>query len=386
MRDKALYHLLMAHLQDLRHRASPQQCALIDGISDSLRVTYGRGRYQLDWKHGGKPYDLELPGRSMSFYVRGDTGSPQTATGQRWENWREARSAVAQIAAISGISDLANLLELSARSASAGAPEDRDSRLVSLAGLALGTGALMWLLFPLTHALWTAVAAFCLLVLASLQRYSLLGRALRWHEAGLVCAGSALPAVLGHSPALAALCAAAFSACALAEARGPDATRADWVGAGLASAGPVLWAGPAGLPVPVLGAALLIAIRVTMPNRIARGCVAAYLLSAAAGTAAAAALALGPAAGAAVPGAISVWAIAGLALALGLTWWIFGQQYALFPWYSFLLIAIAGASTAMTHGMSESAFSFLAFSGLLVVSLWRVIAAFPRQSAPQLLA
>lgn len=388
MKDKALYHLLVARLHDLRRDASPEAQAVIDKLCSSLRVEYTARRYRLDWCYRGDRFQLELPHTAVSFYVRGDVKGPQRTTTQRWENWRQAKATVEQMAETSGISELSDTLAKPTGSASDD-PERGRLGLAQLAGLALGTGAVTWVFSTSITGLWTAVAVFFMLALGIFQRQSLLGKRLNWPEAGVISAGGVLPAALGASPVLAALAATTLSALCMAEARGAVSTRLEWAGAGILAATPVLWAGRIALPVPFLTAVLLIVVHLLMPNRIARGKVGAFVLASAIGTGIASvpAIAASGASHAALtfPAGMLIWVTIALATLLLLTWWVPGQQYTLFPWFSFLFIAVTGAAAVMLQGGSEDALSFLAFFGFLLVSSFRVITALLEAHAPRAL-
>src|SRR5450755_2547630 len=102
MKDRSLFHLLMARLSQLSRGEPAGAPSLARDLQQTLQVEQNGDWFLLKWRWQEKSYDLGIPADSFHFYVRGDTGKEPARRDVRAENWRQAEAALRRIAQISG--------------------------------------------------------------------------------------------------------------------------------------------------------------------------------------------------------------------------------------------------------------------------------------------
>src|SRR5450631_2722274 len=103
MKDRSLFHLLMARLSQLSRGEPAGAPSLARDLQQTLQVEQNGDWFLLKWRWQEKPFDLGIPGDTFHFYVRGDTGKEPARRDLRAENWRQAEAALRRIAQISGM-------------------------------------------------------------------------------------------------------------------------------------------------------------------------------------------------------------------------------------------------------------------------------------------
>jgi hypothetical protein len=362
MKDRSLFHLLMARLSQLS-RGEPAGEQLARDLQQSLQIEQNGDWFLLKWHWQGIPYDLSIPGDSFHFYVRGDTGKEPARRDMRAENWRQAEAALRRIAEISGAHLPADPRPGTLSHSGAQDVEDPIPPVRVLApGIIAGLVALA--VSGPEIAISTAIVAAALCWLNEIRRHTFLQRPVHWLDAGVIAAGALVPALLGVAPEAPGLLALALALYTRAELAGARATSVDWLVPGPMAGGLVLVLGaPGWIPVLELIAVILL-MRLALPNRLA---LAPALAGAAAAAAFGAIAALLPALSPdqAPPLAVAAhgfaWAIVGMFAFCFLFGWIFGQQTLLLPWLGF---AVIGSTCLALLGSSASqTISFMAFSG-----------------------
>jgi hypothetical protein len=365
MKDRSLFHLLMARLSQLSRDEPAGAPSLARDLQQTLQIEQNGDWFLVKWHWQGKPYDLGIPGDTFHFYVRGDTGKEPARRDLRTENWRQAEAALRHIAQISG----AHLPQdrrpgLLSRS---GAPEVEDpispARVIAPGAIA-GLAALA--VSGPEIAISTAMVAVALCYLNEIRRYTFLQRPVHWRDAGVIAAGALVPALLGVSPDAPGLLALALALFTRAELAGTRATSVDWLVPGAVAGSLVLVLGlPGWIPVLELIAAILL-IHLALPNRLA---LAPALAGATAAGVSGAIAALFPVLSADQTASMVVaapafaWAIVGMFAFCFSLGWIFGQQTLLLPWLGFAVIGSTCLAVLVSGSSASRTVSFMAFSG-----------------------
>ena len=365
MKDRSLFHLMMARLRQLAHDDPAGAPSLARDLQQTLQIEQNGDWYLVKWRWQGKGYDLGIPGDTFHFYVRGDTGAGSARRDLRAANWRQAEAALRRIAQISG-AELPQDRRPGALGAStmAAVEDPIPPARVLVPGLLAGIVALV--VAGSAMALWTAIVAVALCYLNELRRHSFLQRPVHWLDAGMIAAGAVAPAVLGAVPVAPGLLALALALFARAELAGTRATILDWLVPGAVAGALVLVLGPLGwIPVAELIVFVLL-IHMLVPNRLALAPALAGAGAAAAVGVIAAVLATllpeqTPAAGAAAPAL--AWTIVGMLAFCFAFGWIFGQQVLLLPWLGFAVIGSTCLALLVSGSAASRTVSFMAFAG-----------------------
>jgi hypothetical protein len=365
MKDRSLFHLMMARLRQLDRGDPAGAPSLARDLQQTLQIEQNGDWFLVKWRWQGKGYDLGIPGDTFHFYVRGDTGREPARRDVRAENWRQAEAALRRIAQISGTELPQDRRPGSLATSTMEALEDPvPSARVLIPGLLAGIVALV--VAGTAMAVWTATVAVALCYLNELRRHSFLQRPVHWLDAGVIAVGALAPAVLGVVPVAPGLLALALALLARAELAGAGATTVDWLVPGAVAGALVLVLGPLGwIPVAEL-IVLVLLIHLVVPNRLALAPALAGAGAAAAVGAIAAVLATlppgqTPAAVAAEPAL--AWAIVGMFAFCFAFGWIFGQQVLLLPWLGFAVIGSTCLALMVAGSTASLAVSFMAFTG-----------------------
>ncbi len=365
MKDRSLFHLMMARLRQLDRGDPAGAPSLARDLQQTLQIEQNGDWFLVKWRWQGKGYDLGIPGDTFHFYVRGDTGREPARRDVRAENWRQAEAALRRIAQISGTELPQDRRPGTLSASTMEALEDPvPPARVLIPGLLAGIVA--FVVAGTAMAIWTAIVAVALCYLNELRRHSFLQRPVHWLDAGVIAVGALAPAVLGVVPVAPGLLALALALLARAELAGAGATTVDWLVPGAVAGALVLVLGPVGwIPVAELIVFVLL-IHVLVPNRLALAPALAGAGAAAAVGAIAAVLATllpeqTPAAVAAEPAL--AWAIVGMFAFCFAFGWIFGQQVLLLPWLGFAVIGSTCLALMVAGSTASRAVSFMAFAG-----------------------
>lgn len=365
MKDRVLFHLLMARLQVLSHGRSPDEIAFARVLRETLAVTQEGERFSLTWRWEDKDHELSVPGDTFDFYRRGDVGQRAIQRGARTRNWQQAEVVLRRVADMS-----AALLPLDRQVVSLSTLhfDERQAPTphVLLIAPALLAGVIAYIPGGLAAAFWTGMVAIALAYLNQYRRDgSLRGFDFRV-EPWLIAIGAVLPAWFGIAPAGPAVLACGWALLVRAESNGEHASFIDWGIAG-AAIGAIIFAVAAigFVPVGLLATAVFF-VCLAMPNRIrfqhaVVATVAAFAVAMIA--------ALGPFGSAAGPmltptaAAWLTWPVVAIFAFCFLSGWVLGSRFLILPWIGLAVVAITCGGFALADRDVSKAAAFAAYLG-----------------------
>lgn len=378
MKDRSLFHLLMARLRQLTSGLPAHERDFVESLQGSLKIEQSGDWFSIAWRSRNKQYDLNVPGDTFHFYVRGDTGKAPAIHGGRAENWKSAEALLRRIAELSG-----EHLPADPRPGSLNifVFDQTDSaishELMIVPGLVAGLIAL-----ALTRAeigFWTAVAAISLAYWDSFFRHSLLRRPAHWLAPIVIAIGALVPSYFMTSPASTAVLALSIALFARAELLAGDASILDWIVPGVATGGVVLALGPSGwVAVAAIGAFILLTL-VLMPRRMPMRPVVASLAAAVAAATLATLFSHVPLDGDAGAQSALAWIYALIIGTFAVTFllgWVFGQQFLLFPWAGLGVVGASYLAVLLFSTGDRAALSFTALAGFGICAVLRLFHAF----------
>jgi hypothetical protein len=372
MKDRSLFHLLMARLRQLSDGRPHDELAFARVLRETLGVEQKGDWFSVTWRWHNKDYDLNVPGDAFDFYRRGDTGQRTVRQGLRSQNWQQAETILRDIAEISG----------------AQLPQDRQARslgtlyfdettaltphvLLIMPGLL--SALLVYVFGHAGAALWTGVVAIALAYLNEYGRDRFLCGFRSWIEPVVIAGGAVAPACFGIMPAGPAVLAVGLALLVRAERGGMGATAIDWGAAGAATGSVVFVFGTLGfLPVVLLAAVVLLA-SFALPNRIRPAPAVAAVAAAFSVAAIAALLPIGG--GAAIAANLASWLAWPIVLVFAFCFLfrcIFGQQFLVLPWLGLAIIAITCGSLVLADPGSGGAVAFAAYLGFAICIIVRL--------------
>lgn len=381
MKDRSLFHLLMARLQQLTSGLAAHERDFAESLQGSLKIEQNGDWYSVAWLWRNKQYDLNVPGDSFHFYVRGDIGKAPAIRGGRAENWKSAEALLRRIAELSGER----------------LPEDRrpgsmnvfvfdqvegatPHALMIVPGLAAGLVALAFATAEI--ALWTAVVSIALAYLNGLFRYSLLCRPAHGMAPIVIACGALIPGYFMTSPMSAAAIAVSIALFARAELLAGSLI--DWVVAGVAAGAIVFAIGPAGWVAVAIIAASILLTRALMPRRLpARPALAGIAVAVTVAILAGLLAHMLPqrvAAGTPAPPWLHGFVVGMFAVTF-LLGWVFGQQFLLFPWIGLGVFGATYLAVLLLSSPGGVATSLTALTGFGVCAAARLLYAFAPQPA-----
>lgn len=377
MRDKALYHLLMARAHGMAGQMGDDP--FLDALRASLTVDYAKRTYTLRWSFAGAPYHLDIQHDRFTFYAPGDKGrtDAHATANVRADNWKAAGALLEQMAQTSGttLTGNPNAASLSIFPAAQTVPAPHGYAGTALwgVGFAVTAAVLGWLTFPgftLQDGLAAAGAGILLCLIA--LRAAATDPDPRFGVAGaLLTAAAPVAAVCLTGGAWAPLAfVAPFALAVELEWRGIDVPAAGWLAPGLAGALPLFVLGAGGL-VPVGALALFVWIfAVLAPIRFRRPQVLYFTFGTIAAVAAAVALGwLTPDTAAPVPGTGYGYAVLAGAAPLSAVAVIFGvmrgSMFLVLPW-GMLIAIFCLALMALIGGRAGPGTAVLGMGGYLI--------------------
>lgn len=381
MKDRALYHLLIARVRKLTAGLDGRQVLFCSDLRETLNVDHTGKWFHLTWRWADKDYEVNVPSDMFSFYVRGDSGQGGSALG-RSENWRQAEALLRHMSEICG-ADLPTDREPDDLAITFGMTQATGSPIAKGVAAAAAVAAVSFPMFGLLSALWAALAAFAICANFSFHRFTLLGKPMSWFEAGVIGLGTIVPLTLGTTPAGAALLAGGLALLALAEGMPRKTAPIIWALGGV-TAGASAGAMDAAALAPIAGLAVSVGLlHVMMPSRLGFPATISVAISAASTALflTFADVTVGATMGEATAAqSLSLWMIALLASVCFAAWWVLGRINSFFPWLTFAMVAMAAFALLMVGPPQPSTAGLTAFSGYLICAVMRLLRAFAASS------
>jgi len=373
MKDRSLFHLLMARLRQLTSGLPAHERDFAESLQGSLKIEQSGDWFSVTWRWRNKQYDLNAPGDAFHFYVRGDVGKAPAIRGGRAENWKSAEALLRRIAELSG-----ERLPADPRPGSLNifVFDQTDSGpshiLLIMPGVMAGLVALA--LAGVEIAVWTAIAAITLAYLNDVFRYTMPRGWTDGLAPVVIALGALVPSCFMMSPMSAAVLALSIALFSRAELLGVNASIIDWTMPGAATGSLVLVMGQTGWVALVIVAVFILLVLALMPRRlppipavtaVAVAFVVAIMITVF-GVRLSPAIAVGPVA------YWLHWLIAGIFAVTFLLGWVFGHLFLLFPWLG--LGMIAATCLAALIGLGGDAAQFpTALAGFGLCALARLL-------------